>query len=162
MDFVGFTVWFVWAVFLAGSVIATAYYAERCLQYLKNLQELGLEQVQHSKQELEYLSSIQRLLGEIWDEQTKQGAKASETHAVLTVISPFSMRSAGSLQNLKELGLRQEEHNGQELEKLSDIQRLLGEISSQQRGRRGPRLPLLGEGYRPRLNGRSRAYSPAK
>ena len=93
MDFVGFTVWFVWAVFLAGSVIATAYYAERFLQYLKNLQELGLEQLQHSKQELEYLSSIQRLLGEIW---------------------------------------------------------------SQQRGRGGPRLPLLGQGYRPRLNGRSR------
>ena len=162
MDFAGFAVWFVWVVFLAGSVLATAYYAERCLQLLKNLQELGLEQLQHSKQELESLSSIQHLLREIWDEQTKQGAKASETHAVLTNISPFSMRSAGNLQNLKELGLRQEEHNGQELEKLSDIQRLLGEISSQQRGRGGPRLPLLGQCYRPRLNGRSRAYSPAK
>ena len=162
MDLVGFAVWFVWAVFLAGSVLATAYYAERCLRYLKNLQELGLEQLQHSKQELENLSNIQRLLREIWDEQTQQGAKASETHAVLTIISPFSMRSAGNLQNLKELGLRQEEHNGQELEKLSDIQRLLGEIWSQQRGRGGPRLPLLGQGYRPRLNGRPRAYSPAK
>jgi hypothetical protein len=111
---------------------------------------------------LENLGSIERLLQEIWDEQTKQGAKASETHDVLTIISSFSMRSAGNLQNLKELGLRQEEHNGQELEKLSDTQRLLGEIWSQQRGRGGPRLPLLGQGYRPHLNGRSRAYSPAK
>jgi hypothetical protein len=162
MDFLAFTVWFVWAAFLAGSVIATTYYAERCLQYLKNLQELGFEQLQHNKQELENLSSIQRLLGEIWSEQTKQGAKASETHAVVSTISPFSMRSAGNLQNLKEIGLRQEEHNGQELEKLSDIQRLLGEIWSEQRGRGGPRLPLHGRGYRPRLNGRSRAYSPAK
>ena len=162
MDFAGFAVWVVWAAFLAGSVLATAYYAERCLQYLKNLQELGIEQLQHRKQELENLGNIERLLREIWDEQTKQGAKASETHDVLTIISSFSMRSASNLQNLKELGLRQEEHNGQELEKLSDIQRLLGEISSQQRGRRGPRLPLLGQGYRPRLNGRPRAYSPAK
>lgn len=162
MDFLVFTVWLVWAAFLAGSIIVTVYYAERYLQYLNKLHELGLEQLQHNKQELENLSSIQRLLGEIWSEQTKQGAKASETHAVLTIISPFSMRSAGNLQNLKELGLRQEEHNGQELEKLSDIQRLLGEIWSQQKGRGGPRLPLLGQGYRPRLNGRSRAYSPAK
>jgi hypothetical protein len=162
MDFLGFTVWFVWAAFLAGSIIATAYYAERFLHYLKNLQELGLEQLQHNKQELENLGSIQRLLGEIWSEQTKQGAKASETHAVLSIISPFSMRSAGNLQNLKEIGLRQEEHNGQALEKLSDIQRLLGEIWSEQRGRGGPRLPLHAQGYRPRLNGRSRAYSPAK
>ena len=61
MDFVGFAVWFVWAVFLAGSVLATTYYAERCLQYLKNLQALELEQLQHSKQELESLSSIQLL-----------------------------------------------------------------------------------------------------
>ena len=124
MDFLGFAVWFVWAVFLAGSVLATAYFAQKCLQYLKNLQELGLEQLQRNKQELENLSSIQRLLGEIWDEQIKQGAKASETHDVLTIVSPFSMRSAGNLQNLKELGLRQEEHNEQELEKLSDIQQL--------------------------------------
>ena len=162
MDFAGFAVWFVWAVFLAGSVLATAHYAERCLQYLKSLQELGLEQLQHSKQELENLSSIERLLREIWDEQIKQGAKASETHDVLTIISSFSTRSAGNLHYLKELGLRQEAHNGQELEKLSDTHRLLGEIWSQQRGRVGPRLPLLGQGYRPRLNGRSRAYSPAK
>jgi hypothetical protein len=162
MDFAGFAIWFVWAAFLAGSVLATAYYAERCLQLLKNLQELGLEQVQQSKQELESLSSIQHLLQEIWDEQTKQGAKASEAHAVLTTLSPFLMRSAGNLQNLKEAGLRQEEHSGQELEKLGDIQRLLGEIWSQQRGRGGPRLPLHSQGYRSHLNGRSRAYSPAK
>jgi hypothetical protein len=162
MDLVGFAVWFVWAVFLAGSVLATAYYAEKVLQYLKNLQELGLEQLQHSKQELENLGSIERLLREIWEEQTKQGAKASETHDVLTVISSFSMRSASNLQKLTELGHRQEEHNGQELEKLSDTQRLLGEIWSQQRGRAGPRLPLPGQGYRPRLNGSSRAHSPAK
>jgi hypothetical protein len=158
MDFLGFAVWFVWAAFLAGSVLATAYYAERCLQYLKNLQELGLEQLQHRKQELENLGSIERLLREIWDEQTKQGAKASETHDVLNIVSTFSMRSAANLQNLKELGLRQEEHNHQQLEKLSDTERLLGEIWFQQRGRGGPRLPLLGQGYRSRLNGRSRAY----
>ena len=148
MDFIGFAVWVVWAVFLAGSVLATSYYAERVLQYLKHLQELGLEQLRHSKQELENLGSIERLLREIWEEQTKQGAKASETHEVLTTVSSFSMRSAGNLQNLKELGVRQEEHNAQELEKLSDTQRLLGEIWSQQRGRGGPRLPLLGHGYR--------------
>ena len=158
MDFAGFAVWVVWAAFLAGSVLATAYYAERCLQYLKNLQELGIEQSQQRKQELENLGNIERLLGEIWDEQTKQGVKASETHDVLAIISSFSMRSASNLQNLKELGLRQEEH----LEKLSDTQRLLGEIWSQQRGRAGPRLPLPSQGYRPRLNGHSRAYSPAK
>ena len=162
MDLVGFAVWFVWAVFLAGSVLATAYYAERILQYLKNLQDLGLEQLQHSKQELENLGSIERLLREIWEEQTKQVAKASETHDLLTVISSFSMRSASNLQKLTELGHRQEEHNGQELEKLSDTQRLLGEIWSQRRGRAGPRLPLPGQGYRPRLNGSPRAYSPAK
>ncbi|MBV8512412.1 MAG: hypothetical protein JO289_19820 [Xanthobacteraceae bacterium] len=157
MDFLVLTVWLVWAAFLAGSIIVTVYYAERYLQYLNKLHELGHEQLQHNKQELENLSSIQRLLGEIWSEQTKQGAKASETHSLVSNISQFSMRSAGNLQNLKEIGLRQEIHNGQELEKLSDIQRLW----SEQRGRGGPRLPLHGPGYRPRLNG-PRAYSPAK
>ena len=159
MDFLVFAVWFVWAAFLAGSVLTTAYYVERCLslQYFKSLQELGVEQLQQSKQQLENLSSIERLLREIWDEQTRQGAKTSETHDVLNTISTFSMRSAANLQNLKELGLRQEEHNYQQLEKLSDTERLLGAIWSQQRGRGAPRLPLLGQGYRSRLNGRSRA-----
>ena len=54
MDFVGLAVWFVWAVFLAGSALATARYAERCLQYLKNLQELGLEHPSRSRSLLSF------------------------------------------------------------------------------------------------------------
>ena len=96
---------------------------------------------------LENLSSIERLLREIWDEQTKQGAKASETHDVLTIISSFSMRSAGNLHYLKELGLRQEGTQwARDSRSSADTQRLLGEIWAQQRGRVGTRLPLLGQG----------------